>query len=69
MLQRKTKRRTQHSIHTRRDAMWAAEAARVRIDILNIPFPFRCTVATCVRSGVFSCNFVTPMPTHARNIQ
>lgn len=38
MLQRKTKRRTQHSIHTRRDAMWAAEAARVRIDILNIPF-------------------------------
>lgn len=38
MLQRKTKRRTQHSMHTRRDAMWAAEAARVRIDILNIPF-------------------------------
>ena len=52
MLQRKTKRRTQHSIHTRRDAMWAAEAARVRIDILNIPFPFRCTVATSVQRGL-----------------
>ena len=47
MLQRKTKRRTQHSIHTRRDAMWAAEAARVRIDILNIPFPFRIPMHGC----------------------
>ena len=65
MLQRKTKRRTQHSMHTRRDAMWAAEAARVRIDILNIPFALPMHGCNVRAAGSSAVIFSHPCP-HTR---